>query len=76
MAEEKIQTVETCIAKIVKLDAEISEKKDERDTHVSKLPGLFKRHKLQQYSHAGRKVTSEPGEEAVKIKKIRKTADK
>ena len=68
MEEDRVPAIETIIKKIVAKKSERAAIKEEVDTLIAKLPPLFKKHDLNQYSCCGKTVCIEPGADVVKIK--------
>lgn len=71
MEDVKVPSVETAIKKIVDAQAQRIALKQEIDDQLGRLPGLFKKHELNQYACHGRKVSIEPGADVVKIKRVK-----
>ena len=67
----RLPTIETTIKKIVEKKSQRSRLKEDVDDLLSKIPGLFKKHKLNSYTCLGKTVIVEPGSDVVKIKKAK-----
>ena len=71
MEENRVPSIEAAIKKIVEKKSQRSRLKEEVDELVCKIPGLFKKHKLNSYSCLGKTVSVEHGSDIVKIKKAK-----
>lgn len=73
MEEPRVTSVDRCIGRIKKAENEIAEATSRLELERGKLQELFVKHKLIQYSYAGRaaELLDKPGETVLKIKKIK-----
>ncbi len=69
--DDRIPAIETILKKRVKNLAEINRLQEAVKADVGRLPDLFKKHKLLQYSGSGLKVTVTHGADEVKFKKAK-----
>jgi len=67
----KVVSIESTIKKIVQKKSQRLRLKEDVDDLLSRIPGLFKKHKLNSYTCLGKTVIVEPGSDVVKIKKAK-----